>query len=81
MTKIARGSAFDLANYQLKGAYAFGRKSDAELSVLASKKRERMKESADAATRAVGVGTVPGLGEPKNVPMHLARPGRKAPKP
>ena len=73
MTKITKGSAFDLANYQLKGAYTFGRKSDAELSVLASKKRERMRESTDAATRAVGAGTVPGLGEPKSVPMHIAR--------
>lgn len=81
MPRIHKGSAFDLANYRLKGSYTFGRISAAEASALATANRERMRASDDPAQRFAAQGTVPGLGEPKNVPMHLARPGRKAPKP
>lgn len=78
MPKIHKGSAFDLANYQLKGSYTLGRISSAEASALATANRERMRTSDDPAQRFAAGGTVPGMGTPKA--MHLMRPGPRAKK-
>ena len=65
MPKIHPGSAFDMANYQLKGEYSFGRPSDAQIKAQATARREQMLQSDDPAQRFAAQGTVPGLGAPK----------------
>ena len=80
MPKIHPGSAFDLANYQLKGQYEFGRVSDAEASATAARNRARMRKSDDPAQRFKAQGTVPGMGTPKPTPMHLVRPAKRGKK-
>lgn len=78
MPKIHPGSAFDLAGYQLKGSYTFGRISAAEASALATANRERMRASDDPAQRFAAQGTIPGMGTP--VPVHQLRPARNTEK-
>ena len=81
MPKIAKGSAFDLAGYQLKGEYTFTDKlSAAELSAAATAQRERMRQSEDPEKRRIAQGTVPGMGTPKPTPMHMVRPAKRGKK-